>query len=69
MDLALPVLDGIEATRLIKATDTARDARIIAHTGGAAADEGRDDRLFDAVLEKPASAETLLATVERFAGA
>jgi CheY-like chemotaxis protein len=69
MDLTLPVLDGIEATRLIKATDTARDARIIAHTGMPAAGNGRDDGLFDAVLEKPASAETLIATVSRFAHA
>lgn len=70
MDLAMPLLDGVQATRLIKATDTARDARIIAHTTGMPrAGTDRGDGLFDAVLKKPASAETLIATVGRFAQA
>jgi hypothetical protein len=33
MDVSMPVLDGIEATRLIKAGETTRDARVIAYTG------------------------------------
>jgi CheY-like chemotaxis protein len=69
MDLAMPLLDGIEASRLIKAMKSARAASIIAHTGTPEGGKGRDAGLFDAVLEKPASAETLVATVGRFARA
>jgi CheY-like chemotaxis protein len=35
MDLTMPVLDGIEATRLIKATEATRQSRVIAYTGNA----------------------------------
>src|SRR4029453_14026621 len=33
MDVSMPVLDGVEATRLINAGETTRDARVIAYTG------------------------------------
>ena len=33
MDLTMPVLDGLEATRLIKASHATRESRIIAYTG------------------------------------
>src|SRR5690348_8467975 len=33
MDLAMPVLNGLEATRLIKATQATRESRVIAYTG------------------------------------
>ena len=32
MDVMMPVLDGVEATRLIKEIDQLRDARVIAYT-------------------------------------
>ena len=35
MDVTMPVLDGIEATRLIKATEGIRESKVIAHTGNA----------------------------------
>ena len=44
MDITMPMLDGIEATRLIKAGTATRDARVIAHTakpGNAAIDVQR----------------------------
>jgi CheY-like chemotaxis protein len=66
MDIQMPVLNGIEATRLIKATETTRDARVIAYTGeSSVADHVRVD--FAAVLQKPARPEELLATVQRAA--
>lgn len=37
MDITMPVLDGIEATRLIKASKMTRDARVIAHTASSPA--------------------------------
>ena len=33
MDMTMPVLDGIAATRLIKATEAIRHTHVIAHTG------------------------------------
>jgi two-component system cell cycle response regulator DivK len=71
MDVAMPVLDGIEATRLIKAIDELRDARVIAYTAGAPlADlvEGQKlDQLFSTVLSKPSSPHLVVAAVRRYA--
>jgi two-component system cell cycle response regulator DivK len=69
MDLTMPVLDGIEATRLIKAVDTIRDARVIACTGSPSMLDRLADTLFVAVLSKPASPEEVLATVRQHAAA
>ena len=69
MDVTMPILDGIEATRLIKAADATRDARVIACTGSPSTLEGLADRLFVAVLPKPASPADVLATVRLHAAA
>ena len=63
MDVSMPVLDGIEATRLIKASTATRDARVIAYTGNPSFDDNAAQTLFAAVLLKPATPETLIATV------
>jgi CheY-like chemotaxis protein len=68
MDVTMPVLDGIEATRLIKATKATRHARVIAHTGQPAFDDRVAETLFAAVLEKPATIDAVLATVQHVAG-
>lgn len=67
MDVAMPVLDGIEATRLIKATKATRDARVIAYSGNSALGATSVQTLFSAVLQKPAAPAVLLATVQRVA--
>lgn len=67
MDVSMPVLDGIEATRLIKAGEATRDARVIAYTGTLAFDASPTRTLFAAVLQKPASPADVLATVQRVA--
>ncbi|MGB2712941.1 MAG: response regulator [Vicinamibacterales bacterium] len=67
MDLAMPVLDGIEATRLIKATEATRQARVIAYTGNAQLDSSLMQTLFTAVVRKPATPADLLATVQQVA--
>ena len=69
MDLSMPILDGIEATRLIKAADATREARVIACTGSPAMLDGLADPLFVAVLSKPASPHDVLETVRLHAAA
>jgi CheY-like chemotaxis protein len=68
MDVSMPVLDGIEATRLIKATAATRDARVIAYTGDPCLDDSSTRALFAAVLTKPATPGAVLATVQQVAG-
>jgi CheY-like chemotaxis protein len=68
MDVTMPVLDGIEATRLIKAGEVTRDARVIAYTGNPSFDQNPSRTLFAAVLSKPATPAAVLATVQRVAG-
>jgi CheY-like chemotaxis protein len=64
MDVSMPVLDGIEATRLIKAGEATRDARVIAYTGNSLLDANPTYTLFAAVLQKPATPDAVLATVQ-----
>ena len=68
MDVSMPVMDGIEATRLIKATKATRGARVIAYTGNPSLYYDAAEALFAAVLLKPATPETLIATVQQVAG-
>jgi two-component system, cell cycle response regulator DivK len=68
MDVSMPVLDGIEATRLIKAGEATRDARVIAYTGNPSFDDSPSRTLFAAVVAKPAPPGAVLATVQHLAG-
>ena len=68
MDVAMPVLDGIEATRLIKANAATRDARVIAYTANPSLDGTAVRNLFAAVLQKPATPDAVLAAVQQVAG-
>jgi CheY-like chemotaxis protein len=65
MDFTMPVLDGVEATRFIKATEATRQARVIAYTGNPPLDDVQT--LFAAVLQKPATPAAILATVQHVA--
>jgi len=66
MDIMMPVLDGVQATRLIKEIDALREARVIAYTAGTPLDAQVDPMLFAAVLHKPARPDQLIETVRRF---
>jgi CheY-like chemotaxis protein len=68
MDLSMPVLDGVEATRLIKAGETTRDTRVIAYTGNPSFDSTPSRALFAAVVQKPATPDAVLAKVQYVAG-
>jgi CheY-like chemotaxis protein len=67
MDVTMPVLDGIEATRLIKASEVTRHARVIAYTANPSLDSTLVQTLFSAVLQKPATPAVVLATVQHVA--
>jgi two-component system cell cycle response regulator DivK len=67
MDVTMPVLDGLEATRLIKAADLTRHARVIAYTGSSTLSGSLAEKLFVAVLQKPATPEVVVATVQQVA--
>jgi len=67
MDVSMPVLDGIEATRLIKAGEATRAARVIAYTGNPSFDDSPMRAMFAAVLTKPSSPDAVLATVQHVA--
>jgi two-component system cell cycle response regulator DivK len=68
MDVTMPVLDGLEATRLIKAADELRDANVIAFTGNASIPELLVERWFVAVVPKPSPPDVVLAAVQHAAG-
>jgi two-component system, cell cycle response regulator DivK len=68
MDVTMPVLDGIEATRLIKAAEGLRKAKVIAYTGIAVIPEVWAERWFVAIVPKPSPPDVVLAAVQHAAG-
>jgi CheY-like chemotaxis protein len=66
MDLSLPVMDGWEATRRLKADQRTKHIPVIALTGHALAGHSRGarDAGCDAFLAKPCLPEKLVAKVE-----
>ena len=68
MDIQLPVLDGYEATRRIKAQPALRDIPIIAVTSYALSGDDRKAAAAgcDGYVTKPFSPRALLATVRRY---
>ena len=67
MDVAMPVLDGIEAARLIKAIDELRETRLIAYT--ARLPQPEISEFFTAVIRKPSSPDVVVEAVKRLAAA
>ena len=60
MDLFMPEMDGIEATRRLKSDADTRDIPVIAYTARGTAD---DLEVFDGVCLKPCSPERLVRVV------
>src|SRR6187399_236470 len=61
--VSMPVLDGIETARLLKASPTTRHARVIAYTAWPSFYDGPLKSVFDGVLAKPSTSEALIASV------
>ena len=62
MDLTMPVLNGLEATRLIKASEATRESKVIAHTGNGSI-PSLLERWFVSVVVKPSTPDAVLAAV------
>ena len=65
MDVNMPLLDGIEAARLLKTHPATQHLTLVAHTAWPQYYDGPLKRLFDAVLSKPTSPPDLVAAVRR----
>jgi CheY-like chemotaxis protein len=67
MDLALPRMDGWEATRRLKANDRTRHIPIVALTGHALAGHAEGARLAgcDSFVTKPCLPDALVAEIQR----
>jgi CheY-like chemotaxis protein len=70
MDLMMPVLDGIEATRRLKADDRTRSIPVVALTGNAtpAGEKAAHTAGVDAFLTKPVVFHELVARVKAMLG-
>jgi CheY-like chemotaxis protein len=67
MDLSLPVMDGWEATRRLKAVERTRKIPVVALTGHALAghSKGARDAGCDSFLAKPCLPDQLVAEIKR----
>jgi CheY-like chemotaxis protein len=65
MDVTMPVLDGFEAARLLKASEATRHMKVIAHTSAPDLFGGPLMKLFADLLPKPASPDAIVASVQR----
>ena len=67
MDLSLPVMDGWEATRRLKADERTRDIPVVALTGHAldGHSEGAKEAGCDAFVTKPCLPDELVREVQR----
>jgi CheY-like chemotaxis protein len=63
MDLSMPVLNGLEATRLIKASHATCESRVIAYTGNGSIPPPLEG-WFAAIVSKPSPPDVVLAAVQ-----
>jgi len=66
MDVQMPILNGIEATRLLKAAAATREIPVVAHTAQPNSCHIPAGLLFSHVLPKPIVPDVLLALTQRF---
>jgi CheY-like chemotaxis protein len=70
MDLSLPVMDGWEATRRLKADDTTKDIPVLAVTGHALSGVSNEAKKAgcDGFITKPCLPEDLVAEIRKVLG-
>ena len=69
MGVSMPVLDGIETARLLKASPSTRHVRVIAYTAWPSFYDGPLKSVFDGVLPKPSTSPRRCSpSVRRFTG-
>ena len=61
-----PVLDGNETARQLKASPSTRHVRVVAYTAWPSFYDGPLKSVFDGVLAKPSTSESLVASVRQF---
>lgn len=68
MDVSMPILNGIEAARLLKASPATRAIRVIAYTAEQEFSDPRVGPFFADIVRKPATPQDILASVLRLLG-
>jgi CheY-like chemotaxis protein len=70
MDVSIPIIDGLEATRRLKAADDTKDIPIIALTAHALASDQQKalEAGCDAYIAKPAEPRAVVAAVREYLG-
>ena len=67
MDIKMPVLDGIEATKQIKSNKLTKDIAVVALTASIRAKEIKDlKELFNGYITKPVSNDTLVSELKKY---
>ena len=65
MDLTMPVLNGLEAARLIRASAATQDLKVIAYTARPDLFDGAVTKWFADVIRKPAGPDAIVTLVRR----
>jgi len=68
MDLSLPIMDGWEATRRLKADSRTSAIPVVVLTGRPLADEAQGKARYDAYVTKPCLPEDLVAEIRSVLG-
>jgi two-component system, cell cycle response regulator DivK len=65
MDVTMPVMNGVEAARLIRVSSATQDVKVIAYTARPDVFDGAITKWFVDVILKPAHPEAIVALVQR----
>lgn len=66
MDLKMPIMNGLDATKIIKNDEKLNKIPIIAVTASSRAEENKNTQLFDSYLTKPIDCALLLKELSKF---
>jgi CheY-like chemotaxis protein len=66
MDVTMPVLNGLEAARLIRMSPTTRHLKVVAYSAKVDVSDGPFAKWFDDVLSKPSNPDLIVKSVRQF---